>query len=187
MSICNIIRIAGGVIGLGVAIWTYIAVRKEKEIYKTSNASMLFLSFLAWAATVSVISVCVPILVEIYEEAVLCQIVEHEKLLQTATVESYTITEDGNYFLIGIEDESDGLTFAKYPLQTVHLYPIQNGQAGSMWMEIWTVNEDLVKDTTKSWFRSPNEPPEKERFMRTKSARTEYRIYTKDYEGTSTK
>lgn len=187
MSICNIIRIAGGVIGLGVAVWAYIAMRKEKEIYKTSNASMLFLRFLTWAMAAAVISICVPIFVEIYEEAALCQIVEHEELLQTVTVESYTVTEDGNYFLIGIEDESDGLTFAKYPLQKVHLYPTPNGQTERMWMEIWTVNEDIVKDTTKSWFRSPNEPPEKERFMRTKSARTEYRIYTQDYEGTSTK
>lgn len=187
MSICNIIRIAGGVIGLGVAVWAYIAMRKEKEIYKTSNASMLFLSFLTWAMAAAVISICVPIFVEIYEEAALCQIVEHEELLQTVTVESYTVTEDGNYFLIGIEDESDGLTFAKYPLQKVHLYPTPNGQTERMWMEIWTVNEDIVKDTTKSWFRSPNETPEKERFMRTKSARTEYRIYTQDYEGTSTK
>lgn len=187
MSICNIIRIAGGVIGFGFAIRTYTEMRKEKEIYKTSNASMLFLSFLTWAAAVAVISICVPILVEIYEEAALCQIVEHEELLQTVTVESYTVTEDGNYFLIGIEDESDGLTFAKYPLQKVHLYPTPNGQTERMWMEIWTVNEYIVKDTTKSWFRSPNETPEKERFMRTELARTEYRIYTKDYEGTSTK
>lgn len=183
MSICNIIRIAGGVIGFGFAIRTYTEMRKEKEIYKTSNASMLFLSFLTWAAAVAVISICVPILVEIYEEAVLCQIVEHEELSQTATVKSYTITEDGNYFLIGIEDESNGLTFAKYPLQKVHLYPTPNGQTEKMWMEVWTVKEDLMKDTTKSWFRPPNEPPEKERFVRTKSAKTEYRIYTKDYEG----
>lgn len=145
-----------------------------------SNAFALFLSGTIWLVVTGLISGFVPVLIEAYEEKTLCEIVEYEEIAQTSAIESCIITTDGNFLLVGTKDEEGGLTFTKYPLQKVHLYPAQDGQDENLRMEVWTIKENLMKDTTKSWFRAPGELPEKEQFVCTKTTRTEYRIYTNE-------
>lgn len=179
MSICNIIQVAGVVIGSILAVRLF---RISANFYDVTLSSRIFYTGALWVLVTGAISILVPTFIECYEETVLCKIVEREELLQTTAIESYTITRDGDFFLIGVKDEEGGLTFTKYPLQEVHLYPAQDGQEETLRMEVWTIKEDVMKNTTKSWFRAPGEPPEKEQFVRTKTPRTEYRIYTDDYE-----